>query len=90
MLDVTRRELMPLVGGAGLVCAARVEQHLERVPTLVMDLVRRQVAVIFTAGGDAPAKIKPHGAWARGCRVPATALLQPIFTKRHATGRTPC
>jgi hypothetical protein len=28
MLDVTRRELMPLVGGAGLVCAARVEQHL--------------------------------------------------------------
>ena len=31
------------------------EQRLERVPALAMDLVRRQVAVIFTGGGDVPA-----------------------------------
>jgi putative ABC transport system substrate-binding protein len=31
------------------------EQHLERVPALAMDLVRRHVAVIFTGGGDLPA-----------------------------------
>ena len=33
------------------------EQRLERVPALAMDLVRRQVAVIFTAGGDVPAMV---------------------------------
>jgi len=31
--------------------------HLERLPALAIDLVRRQVAVIFTAGGDVPAMI---------------------------------
>ena len=33
------------------------EQHLERVPALAMDLVRRQVAVIFTGGGDVSAMV---------------------------------
>ena len=33
------------------------EQRLERVPALAMDLVRRQVAVIFTADGDVPAMV---------------------------------
>ncbi len=33
------------------------EQRLERVPALAMDLVRRQVAVIFTSGGDVPAMV---------------------------------
>jgi ABC-type uncharacterized transport system substrate-binding protein len=31
------------------------EQRLERLPALTMDLVRKQVAVIFTSGGDVPA-----------------------------------
>ena len=35
------------------------EQRLERVPALAMDLVRRQVAVIFTAGGDVR-RLRPH------------------------------
>jgi ABC-type uncharacterized transport system substrate-binding protein len=33
------------------------EQRLERVPALVMDLVRRKVAVILTGGGDVPAMV---------------------------------
>ena len=33
------------------------EQRLERVPALAMDLVRRKVAVILTAGGDVPAMV---------------------------------
>jgi putative tryptophan/tyrosine transport system substrate-binding protein len=33
------------------------DQHLERLPALAMDLVRRQVAVIATGGGDVPAII---------------------------------
>jgi putative ABC transport system substrate-binding protein len=31
--------------------------HLERLPSLVMDLVRRQVAVILTTGGNVPALV---------------------------------
>jgi putative ABC transport system substrate-binding protein len=52
------------LAGAGFVEGKNVaiefrfaEQHLERVPALAMDLVRRQVAVIFTAGGDVPAMV---------------------------------
>jgi putative ABC transport system substrate-binding protein len=33
------------------------DQHLERLPRLAIDLVRRQVAVIVTGGGDVPAMI---------------------------------
>jgi putative tryptophan/tyrosine transport system substrate-binding protein len=33
------------------------DQHLERLPKLAIDLVRRQVAVIVTGGGDVPAMI---------------------------------
>ena len=33
------------------------EQRLERVPALAMELVRRRVTVIFTAGGDLPAMV---------------------------------
>jgi ABC-type uncharacterized transport system substrate-binding protein len=33
------------------------EQRLERLPALTMDLVRRQVAVIFTSGADVPALV---------------------------------
>jgi putative ABC transport system substrate-binding protein len=33
------------------------EQHLERLPALAMELVRKQVTVIFTGGGDAPAMV---------------------------------
>jgi putative ABC transport system substrate-binding protein len=33
------------------------EGHLERLPKLTVDLVRRQVAVIFVAGGDMPALV---------------------------------
>jgi putative ABC transport system substrate-binding protein len=52
------------LAGAGFVEGKNVaiefrfaEQHLERVPALAMDSVRRQVAVIFTAGGDVPAMV---------------------------------
>jgi putative ABC transport system substrate-binding protein len=31
--------------------------HLDRVPALTLDLVRRQVAVIFTGGGDVPSLV---------------------------------
>jgi putative tryptophan/tyrosine transport system substrate-binding protein len=33
------------------------EQHLERIPALAVDLVRRGVAVIFSSGGDVPAMV---------------------------------
>jgi len=33
------------------------EEHLERLPTLAIGLVRRGVAVIFTGGGDVPAMV---------------------------------
>ena len=33
------------------------EGHLERLPKLTVDLVRRQVSVIFVAGGDVPALV---------------------------------
>jgi putative ABC transport system substrate-binding protein len=33
------------------------EGHLERLPKLTVDLVRRQVAVMFVAGGDMPALV---------------------------------
>jgi putative ABC transport system substrate-binding protein len=49
--------------------------HLERLPALVVDLVRRQVAAIFTTGGDVPALV------AKG----ATATIPIVF----ATGADP-
>jgi len=39
------------------------DAHLERVPALALDLIRRRVDVIFTAGGDVPAlvtKVRPQ------------------------------
>jgi putative ABC transport system substrate-binding protein len=44
--------------------------HLDRVPALTLDLVRRQVAVIFTGGGDVPSLV------AKG----ATANIPIVFT----------
>ncbi len=49
--------------------------HFERLPALVVDLVRRQVAVIFTTGGDVPAMV------AKG----ATTTIPIVF----ATGADP-
>ena len=46
------------------------EGHLERLPLLVMDLVRSQVAVIFTNGGNVPALV------AKG----ATAIIPIVFS----------
>ena len=46
------------------------EGHLERLPLLVMDLVRSQVAVIFTTGGNVPALV------AKG----ATAIIPIVFS----------
>ena len=46
------------------------EGHLERLPSLVMDLVRSQVAVIFTTGGNVPALV------AKG----ATATIPIVFS----------
>jgi putative ABC transport system substrate-binding protein len=46
------------------------EGHLDRVPALTLDLVRRQVAVIFTGGGDVPSLV------AKG----ATANIPIVFT----------
>ena len=46
------------------------EGHLERLPSLVMDLVRRHAAVIFTTGGNGPALI------AKG----ATATIPIVFS----------
>src|ERR1035437_3353069 len=51
------------------------EGHLDRVPALTLDLVRRQVAVIFTGGGDVPSLV------AKG----ATANIPIVF----ATGYDP-
>jgi putative tryptophan/tyrosine transport system substrate-binding protein len=49
--------------------------HFERLPALVVDLVRRQVAVIFATGGDVPAMV------AKG----ATTTIPIVF----ATGADP-
>jgi putative tryptophan/tyrosine transport system substrate-binding protein len=46
------------------------EGHLERLPSLVMDLVRSQAAVIFTTGGNVPALV------AKG----ATATIPIVFS----------
>jgi putative tryptophan/tyrosine transport system substrate-binding protein len=51
------------------------DQHLERLPKLAIDLVRRQVAVIVTGGGDVPAMI------AKG----ATSTIPIVFVTGFST-----
>jgi putative ABC transport system substrate-binding protein len=49
------------------------EGHLERLPKLALDLIRRRVAVIFTAGGDVTALV------AKG----ATSTIPIVFTSGY-------
>src|SRR6516225_10175018 len=44
-------------GGNVMIEYRWAQGHLERLPALVMDLVRRQVAVILTTGGNVPALV---------------------------------
>jgi putative ABC transport system substrate-binding protein len=57
------------------------EGHLERLPRLMVDLVRRPVAAIFVAAGDVPALVAKGAtrnhlvvAKALGLEIPATLL----------------